>query len=152
MDLNAITVSHAVAEAAGLRAAADRPGGTGSAVSQTSRKLEGSLGVAIGATGARSERPWRLLRLVGAASDLGEQNEARSQQQCAILWVKRQGQWRGGRCKRDPAQMKQTAQPGPPAKAARSGDGDSASELMQPHGGVGVPSSACRPKEWELAG
>jgi hypothetical protein len=110
MDLNAITVSHAVAEAAGLSAAADRPSGTGSAVSQTSRKLEGSLGVAIGATGARGERPCGLLRLVGAAaSDLGEQNEARGQQQCAIHWVKRQGQRGGGRCKRDLAQIKQTA-------------------------------------------
>lgn len=91
MDLNALTVCHARAEAGGLRAAADRLGVTRSAVSRTTRKREESLGVAIEATGARGERPCGLLSLIGvAAFDLGEQNEDRGQQQCAIQWVKRQ--------------------------------------------------------------
>jgi DNA-binding transcriptional LysR family regulator len=47
MDLNALTVFHAVAEAGGFRSAADRLGVTRSAVSQTMRKLEESLGVAL---------------------------------------------------------------------------------------------------------
>jgi hypothetical protein len=39
IELNATTVGHGFAEAGGLRAAADRPGVTRSAVSQTIRKL-----------------------------------------------------------------------------------------------------------------
>jgi DNA-binding transcriptional regulator YdaS (Cro superfamily) len=129
MDLNALTVFREVAEAGGFRAAADRLGVTPSAVSQTIGKREESLCVVIEATGAWGEHLCGLLRPVGAAAfDLGEQDEARGQQQCAIHWVKRQGQRRGGRCKRDLAQIKQTVQPGPPAKAAQSGDGDSAAQ------------------------
>jgi DNA-binding transcriptional LysR family regulator len=47
MDLNALAVFRAVAETGGFRTAADRLGVTRSAVSQTMRRLEESLGVAL---------------------------------------------------------------------------------------------------------
>lgn len=47
MDLNALAVFHAVAETGGFRSAADRLGVTRSAVSQTIRKLEERMGVAL---------------------------------------------------------------------------------------------------------
>src|SRR6478735_6710402 len=46
-DLNALAVFALVAEARSFRAAADRLGVTRSAVSQTIRRLEGSLGIAL---------------------------------------------------------------------------------------------------------
>ncbi|MDQ1077479.1 LysR family transcriptional regulator [Pseudoroseomonas cervicalis] len=47
LDLNALTVFAAVAETRSFRAAADRLGVTRSAVSQTMRKLEAQLGIAL---------------------------------------------------------------------------------------------------------
>ncbi len=58
-DLNALTVFSLVAEERSFRAAADRLGVTRSAVSQTIRRLEETLGIAAGPAHDAQRQPDR---------------------------------------------------------------------------------------------